>query len=41
MFDKVKIILIVLGQAIYPIVCDCNHRPALFVLFVRFIKIII
>jgi len=39
MFDKVRVILLVLSQVICAIVCCCDYSPPLFVLFVGFIKI--
>jgi len=38
-FDKVRVTLVVLGHVICPVVCGCDYRPQLFVLFIRFVKI--
>jgi len=41
MFDKVRLILLGVGQVINPIVCGCMSSlwPSLFELFIMFIKI--
>jgi len=38
MFDKVRLIIVVLGHVICLIICGCDYRLLLFVLFVMFIK---